>query len=69
MRHKKTTVLTVAGEIIVSGLEDGTVIRLYDVSGRLLQTTTANGYETHITVSNGIYILQTGSFADKIVVK
>ena len=66
---QNTTVLTAAGEIIVSGLENGTVIRLYDVSGRLLQTTTANGYETHITVSNGIYILQTGSFADKIVVK
>jgi hypothetical protein len=63
------SVVTAAGEITVSGPEDGTVIRLYDVSGRLLQTTTVNGYATHLSVSNGVYILQAGSFAEKIVVK
>ncbi|MBQ6764113.1 MAG: thiol protease/hemagglutinin PrtT [Paludibacteraceae bacterium] len=63
------SVVTAAGEITVSGPEDGTVIRLYDVSGRLLQTTTVNGYATHLSVSNGVYILQADSFAEKIVVK
>ena len=60
---------TGTGEIIVSGLETGTVIRLFDISGRLLQTTAANSYPVHISVSKGIYILQAGSYNEKIVVK
>ena len=56
-------------EIIVSGLEKGTVVRLFDISGRLLQTAAANGYSIQMMVSKGIYILQAGPYAEKVIVK
>lgn len=62
-------VQTGTGEVIVSGLANGTIIRLFDISGRLLQTVTASGYVTPLTVSNGIYILQADSYSKKIIVK
>ena len=46
------------GEIVVSGASAGSIVAVYDISGRLLKTLKANSVENRIDIVPGLYIVR-----------
>jgi hypothetical protein len=54
--------------IMLSGIESATPVRIYDAVGKLIVNTTVNANTTFNTGS-GLYLVQTGSKTEKVLVK
>ena len=52
--------------IFIEGVADDTIVRIYNAGGMLLRTTTA-ARASHITLPDGLYLVQAGNKAQKIV--
>lgn len=55
------------GEIVISGIERGDAISVYDEGGKIIAQTVANGNEQRIAIpAKGIYIVKTGEKTVKV---
>lgn len=61
------SVTTSEGQIIVSGLAQGTVIELYDLAGRLAACVIAADGSTRLSAASGVYVLSAARQMRKIV--
>lgn len=61
------TVAAVADAVIVSGLENGAVVNVYDVAGKLVAAgVAADGIATVTVSANGVFIVKAGGIAAKV---
>ena len=56
---------SIAGQIVVTGATEGTLVSVYDISGREVVSTDA----TTISLEAGIYIVKVASKIEKVIVK
>lgn len=63
------SIKSVDGKIHISGAENGSVVDVFDISGRLVKSKIINGDKEIISgLANGIYIVKTGTICKKVTI-
>lgn len=55
------------GEVVVSGIENGDIVKVFNISGVLVTSVRSNGHECRIKLSKGMYIVSAGGSSFKVL--